>query len=192
MTSTRHKGEETSGSAGAQKDRRRRKTERQLWQALLSLMQEHDWPQITIQAICDRATFYTHYRTKQDLLDAGFAIGTQEAARSVLAGPVVPGRIATLHWLVAHLAGSKTFLRRLRASTAGLAINARFKETVRTMLAQELKRAGLALDATQLTFLTGGVFAVTDRWIEKGGRDRPEMLLQKLHVLAAAVTTARP
>lgn len=185
-----------SGSGTAKADRRSRRTERQLWQALLALLQERDWADITVQLICDRAdvarsTFYTHYRTKQDLLDAGFALGTADAIRDMQDRPADGGRVATVQWLINHLAGSKTFLRRLRSSPAGVAINARFKETVRTLLADELARLGYTSDDSQVTFLAGGVFAVAERWMDTGGHETPEAMADRLQTLMLDVLASR-
>lgn len=55
-------------------DRRIARTRQMLWEALIALIQEKDYAEITIQDIADRAnvnrvTFYLHYRDKQDLLE---------------------------------------------------------------------------------------------------------------------------
>ena len=54
-------------------DRRVLRTRKLLWEALIALIEEKDYSDITIQDIADRAnvnrvTFYLHYRDKQDLL----------------------------------------------------------------------------------------------------------------------------
>jgi len=54
-------------------DRRSLRTRKMLWEALLALIQEKEYSEITIQDIADRAdvnrvTFYLHYRDKKDLL----------------------------------------------------------------------------------------------------------------------------
>lgn len=54
-------------------DRRKRRTRKFLGNALLELVQEKKWDQITIQDITDRAdlnraTFYLHYGSKEELL----------------------------------------------------------------------------------------------------------------------------
>jgi AcrR family transcriptional regulator len=55
-------------------DRRILRTRKLLWEALIALIQEKEYAEITIQDIADRAnvnrvTFYLHYRDKQDLLE---------------------------------------------------------------------------------------------------------------------------
>ena len=58
----------------AKTDRRILRTRSMLWEALIALIQEKDYSEITIQDIADRAnvnrvTFYLHYQDKQDLLE---------------------------------------------------------------------------------------------------------------------------
>jgi AcrR family transcriptional regulator len=60
--------------ASPRNDRRILRTRKMLWEALVSLIKEKDYSEITIQDIADRAnvnrvTFYLHYRDKQDLLE---------------------------------------------------------------------------------------------------------------------------
>jgi AcrR family transcriptional regulator len=55
-------------------DRRILRTRKMLWEALIALIEEKEYSEITIQDIADRAnvnrvTFYLHYRDKQDLLE---------------------------------------------------------------------------------------------------------------------------
>lgn len=59
--------------AAKRMDRRVRRTRNALSRALLSLMQERDYDSVTIQEITDRAdlnraTFYLHYSSKEELL----------------------------------------------------------------------------------------------------------------------------
>src|SRR5882724_5885460 len=59
--------------ADQKNDRRISRTRKHLWEALVALIEEKDYSEITIQDIADRAdvhrvTFYLHYRDKHDLL----------------------------------------------------------------------------------------------------------------------------
>lgn len=58
------------------RDMRVRRTHKFLWEALMSLLTEHDFESITVAAICERAmvhrtTFYKHYEDKNGLLYNG-------------------------------------------------------------------------------------------------------------------------
>lgn len=64
-------------------DLRVRRTRKLLWDALMSLLTEHDFGAITVNNICDKAmihrtTFYNHYEDKYDLLNSGIAEMYQE------------------------------------------------------------------------------------------------------------------
>src|SRR5579884_43250 len=61
----------------AKPDRRVRRTHELLEAALLSLIKEKEFDRISVQEIIDRAnvaraTFYSHYDNKEDLLESGF------------------------------------------------------------------------------------------------------------------------
>lgn len=65
------------------KDRRVRRTQRILHEALISLILDRGYERITVQDILDRAdvgrsTFYTHYRDKDDLLLSSFTAMREE------------------------------------------------------------------------------------------------------------------
>jgi AcrR family transcriptional regulator len=156
-------------------DRRVARTQTALWAALMALLRETDWGRIGVQTICDRAnigrsTFYAHFATKQALLDWGFdqegaAIRDQVLA---LAGTLPPDRLATVDWLVTHMAGAKGFLRHLAASPSGYVIQDRFRRALREVLGTELARRGHSLAPLRLTFLSGGLFAALDDALAKG------------------------
>jgi AcrR family transcriptional regulator len=60
-------------------DRRSLRTRKMLWEALIALIQEKEYAEITIQDIADRAnvnrvTFYLHYRDKRDLLESSVEV----------------------------------------------------------------------------------------------------------------------
>ena len=64
-------------------DRRIIRTRKMLWEALIALIEEKDYSEITIQDIADRAnvnrvTFYLHYRDKQDLLEKSVEVIFEE------------------------------------------------------------------------------------------------------------------
>lgn len=163
-------------------DRRALRSRLAMWDALLALLQDHDWAEISVQMICDhadvaRSTFYAHFQTKQDLLDAGFALGAAEVATEMAALPVDPERLAVLEWLVDHAVSSQGFMRRVRGSAAGQVIMTRFQAMIAQLLAQDLGRRGAVSDA-DLAFVTGGVFASIEAWLASGARDPRRLVLR--------------
>ena len=166
-------------------DRRSIRSRRMLWEALLGLLQSEDWAEISVQKICDRAdvarsTFYAHYQTKQDLLDAGFALGAAEIRHHIAALPANSARLHTLDWLVDHIGASQGFHARVRGTMAGQIILARFRAMTSELLAKDLQRVHLPTSVADLTFIVGGVFATIEAWIAQGCRESKPALTQRL------------
>lgn len=79
------------------KDRRVRRTQRILHEALISLILDQGYERLTVQDILDRAdvgrsTFYSHYRDKDDLLLSSFAAMREELRREL--DSMRPGHVA--------------------------------------------------------------------------------------------------
>ena len=166
-------------------DRRSQRSRRVLWEALLALLQTHDWADITILMICDRAdvgrsTFYAHFPTKQDLLDAGFALGVVEIERQIAAMAAQSGGLHTLNWLVGHIGTSQGFHRRVQGSPAGHVIFSRFRLMTTELLRRDLLRLNQPAADADLTFLIGGIFAAIETWLAQGCRESQTALIQRL------------
>lgn len=132
----------------------------------MSLLQQHDWVEISIRMICDRAdvarsTFYVHFDTKQDLLDAAFSIG----AAQMNLGDNGGGLDGTLFWLADHLGQSRGFHRRLGGSPAGLSIMARFRTLIGRRLAHDLAAEGITPSPATLNFVIGGTLQMIEGWM---------------------------
>jgi AcrR family transcriptional regulator len=180
MPAIRHKGVQITDL-----DRRAARSRRMLWQALLALLQYHDWADISILMICEKAdvarsTFYAHFPTKQDLLDAGIADGAAAIAQSMDDTP-------TLAWLVAHAADSQGFMRRVKGSAAGYAIQARFHAMTQALLRNDLTRLHGAINDADITFIAGGVFATIDAWLAQGCREAEGAMIGRLQGQIGAV-----
>jgi AcrR family transcriptional regulator len=80
------KGEEMSkNSSPPQEDMRIRRTKKQIWEALLTLLQEQTFAATSVSAICEqamvhRATFYSHFADKYALL----GYGMQDAVQTIV------------------------------------------------------------------------------------------------------------
>jgi AcrR family transcriptional regulator len=119
-------------------DPRTRRTRRMLREAVLDLAAEHDFAEITVRDIAaradvNRATFYLHYRNKEDLiaqaLDALFEEFTAEERAFVAAhGEVTPDATPPrLLDLFRHAAERSELYRRLLSETGSSAFAARLR-----------------------------------------------------------------
>jgi AcrR family transcriptional regulator len=83
------KGEEMSkNSSPPQEDMRIRRTKKQIWEALLSLLQEQTFAATSVSAICEqamvhRATFYCHFADKYALLEYGMQGAVQTIVKDL-------------------------------------------------------------------------------------------------------------
>lgn len=89
-------------------DRRVRRTRHLLEAALLSLLKEKEFDSIAVSEILQRAdvgraTFYTHYDNKEDLLESGFdgLLAVLREERRVEPS-LAPGQLSFSHHLLAH------------------------------------------------------------------------------------------
>lgn len=166
-------------------DRRSIRSRTALWQALLALLQQHDWAEISVMMICAqadvaRSTFYAHFQTKQDVLDAAFDAGSAEIERQILSLPQDSTRLHSLDWLVDHVSGSHGFLRRVQGSEAGHAILARFRTMTAALLQRDLQRLAVLVSETDLLFISGGIFAVIEAWVAQNFREPKPALIARL------------
>ena len=75
-------------SSQQSEDLRVRRTQKFLWEALLELLEEHSFEEISVTDICERAmvhraTFYKHYESKQDLVMHGIKSLISQLEREV-------------------------------------------------------------------------------------------------------------
>src|SRR5512138_2534119 len=105
--------QEPGGSVAAKTpDRRVQRTQQLLQTALISLIQEKGFEALSVQEIIDRAnvgraTFYTHYDNKEDLLESGFegllmTLRERQRQARANAGAMEDHLFAFSHHLLAH------------------------------------------------------------------------------------------
>lgn len=181
-------------------DRRILRTRRVLWEALIALMQERDYSEITIQDIADRAdvnrvTFYLHFRDKQDLLlhnvDAIFdelASKTPPLTRENFRTDVPPESMTLVYQYIAEnakfyriLLGEKGIplaVNRLRKYLAELTIQ-RFQ-----MFTAGESKARVSLELVS-QYAAGSIIALISWWLENGMPIPPEEFAHQTLLLTA-------
>ena len=124
-------------------DPRVARSTRALGQALIELIQERDYDEITVQSILDRArvgraTFYSHYRNKDDVLYSAYerVFAAFEQHLQHAGDPPTGRRLFAVEEFASHVAGAGPLLAGLRASgrdvelwLAGIGYAARIIET---------------------------------------------------------------
>jgi len=112
-----------SGRPGAKRkpDRRVLQTRNALGDALVALMLEKSFEDITVQQVLDRAgigrsTFYSHYRDKNDLFFSDVEDFWETVATAISQIPHASERVAPVRELFSHVAEARAFYDALVAS----------------------------------------------------------------------------
>lgn len=170
-------------------DRRVRRTRAALAVAMLELVREKPWDEISVQMITDRAdvarsSFYVHFDNKLALLDQSFVDAMAGISAEVF-GPQFDGEdYRVLAWLVEHIAAEKAFFMTLSSSISGQIVFGRFRVAVQAMLLDELTLNGSDNSKDDVAFVLGGCFALIQDWIKSGAHKPREMLSKSLQSYA--------
>jgi AcrR family transcriptional regulator len=131
-------------------DRRSQRTRNALRNALVELIVERGWDDITVQDVCDhanigRSTFYSHYTGKDALLVGGLEdlqaeLQRQARAKSALPGDQVGGalRFGFVLGLIEHAHEQRKIFRGLIGRRSGYVVQQRFREMVMRLVHGEL------------------------------------------------------
>ncbi len=171
-------------------DRRIKRTHNSLTQALPELMMRYDWDTINVQLLCDhadvsRSAFYTHFKNKAEVLEQCFDRLEQELLEPANARGL--DKHATLMFipnLLGHVETHCDLLQRNTSSAAGLVILNRFKSLVKQLAATEFNQSKqYKLKRDQLTFITGGIFAMLEQWNDEQCRTSVKTLTSRIDTL---------
>lgn len=156
-------------------DRRTHRTRRALRDALLSLMLEKGWDELSVQDICARAdigrsTFYLHFPNKEELL-----IGSLDDLRGALSAAATAGTsadpmrpLAFVRGLLDHLDEQRRLCRAIFGRRSAYAVKMRFREMVAKLFADNLAKqapAGWQREATA-RYLSGALVETLAWWID--------------------------
>ncbi|MFQ5400242.1 MAG: TetR/AcrR family transcriptional regulator [Anaerolineae bacterium] len=170
-------------------DRRIQRTRRALFSALMELMLERGYSEITVSDITERAnvgraTFYLHYRDKDDLLASNLeALFTEVADRirpllkpSLLAGDTIQGRIlfeeaqqnSDLYHMILNGQGGIMLYLRLQSRIVAL-----MEDMLEKMIMGGESPIELSLMAN---YLTGVFLALVKWWLDEGMARSPDYM----------------
>jgi AcrR family transcriptional regulator len=149
-------------------DRRVVKTTTALREALVNLILERGWDDISVQDVCDRAdvgrsTFYTHFADREDLLLSGF--NDLKKALRAARGLGDPRRALRFsRGLLLHAADNRRLFRALVGKRSGQAVLQRFRELVLDLTAEELPARLTGVERTMTAHYLGGAFIELLTW----------------------------
>ena len=146
-------------------DRRIARTKNMLWEALLALLQKHEWDDVNVQMICDeadvaRSSFYVHFGNKAALLDHGFDREMTTLAARIAAHEAPAVQFAVLDWLASHVSANPGFMAKSLRARSGQALLSRFHDALCTALKLELGHKRLPVNPDKVTFVIGGCLSV--------------------------------
>ncbi len=172
-------------------DRRVLKTRAALRDAMLALMVSRGWDEMNIQEICDwanvgRSTFYTHYRSKDELLSEGL-----NDLRDMLATQSADGHGAAFQFLSAlldHMAQQRDVFKAAIGRRSGHGVTRRFKEMVYQLVEGDLKKRHhpAAKNLWLTKYLAGGIVEVMVWWVDTAKPPSIREMERRLNEVSAA------
>ncbi|MDO8284872.1 MAG: TetR/AcrR family transcriptional regulator [Rhodoferax sp.] len=161
-------------------DRRSQRTRDALRGALVDLIAERGWDDITVQDVCDhanigRSTFYSHYTGKDALLvggledlQAGLQRQAQARAASAAGADAVTG-FGFVLGLIEHAHEQRKIFRGLIGRRSGHVVHQRFREMVLRLVHDELPQSAqgaLPRDAAA-RWLSAAFVELLSWWVEQ-------------------------
>ncbi len=168
-------------------DRRTLRTRQALHQALIGLVLERGYDQITVADIADaanvgRSTFYAHFTDKADLLRHGISY-----LSAMLKEPPdkESGPLGFSRFLTEHLRDQKKLQRALVQSSAGSIVIGSLREAICDVLRRGLQvERGKVPDEVEVQFVAGAYLAVITWWLDRGAKESPAAIHERFRSIA--------
>lgn len=173
-------------------DRRVRRTRDALGDALVALLQEKPFDEVTVQDVLDRAgvgrsTFYVHYRDKEDLFMSDADEFFERISNHLSRHKDPSDRVAMVGEFFAHVAQMRQFLTSLMTSGRFHDVMELAKEHIARGIEQRLAELprGRAIPAGQRAAMAhahaGALFSLMQWWIDHDMRESPEQMDELFH-----------
>jgi AcrR family transcriptional regulator len=183
------------GAKTKKTDRRVRRTRDALGSALVDLMHQKPFAEITVQEVLARArvgrsTFYTHYRDIKDLFLSDADEFFEAMAALLSRRGEAPGRVAPVREMFAHVAEVRQFHAALMASGMAEDImelgRSHFARGIEQRLEDSPEGSGLPADERRAIShgLAGAMLSMLTWWIQQGMPATPERMDDMFHRLA--------
>jgi AcrR family transcriptional regulator len=168
-------------------DKRIQRTHERLRAALVSLILERGWDDVSVMDVCDKAevgrsTFYIHFADKEDLLVSGFDQLLEHLQRERRRAE---GTFAFADALIVHASENVKLFRALVGRKSGQVVQRRMRDVIYKVVEAEL--ASLGFDPSQRNvaakFVSGGLFELLIGWLEASRRSNPNALVAAFQAL---------
>lgn len=166
-------------------DRRKRRTQRQLAEALFALIQEKDYADLTVQEIAERAdvgraTFYMHYRDKDALLDDAVMAEYRQMADTLGMSRDDPTRPVPARLLFEHVGQRADIFRLLLGGLGQTRVYFRTREVLTQFVMIQLRFHRAETDDMPLEWvalhIAGSLLTLLHGWLEAGMPHPPEVM----------------
>lgn len=174
-------------------DRRIVRTRDTLGDALVALIREKPFDEITVQNVLDRAgvgrsTFYVHFRDKDDLFLSDVEDFFELCSNLLTQRGAPPKRLLPVQELLTHIRQVRDFhaalVRAGKANDVWLLGRGYFARSIE----ERLKLAGVKMEPAQRSAqayaLAGSFFSLLDWWIDKGMKADPKDIDALFHRMA--------
>ena len=179
--------------AAPKTDRRILRTRNMLGDALVALLQERNFDEITVQDVLDRAgvgrsTFYVHYRDKNDLFLSDVEDFFEHCSTVLKRQNASPKRLLPVRELFAHIREMHEFYAAVARSGKMNDVHVLGRGIFARSIEDRLGAAGVKIDSVQRSAkahaLAGSFFSLLDWWIDKGMKADPKEMDVLFHRLA--------
>ena len=174
-------------------DRRILRTRDTLGDALVALMQEKDFDEITVQEVLDRAgvgrsTFYVHYRDKNDLFLSDVEDFLEKLSTVLKRRGASAQRLVPVQELFTHIRERHEFYAAMVRSGKVNDVHALGRGYFARSIEERLQAANVKSEAVRRTAqahaLAGSLFSLLDWWIDKGMKVDPQEMDDLFHHMA--------
>jgi AcrR family transcriptional regulator len=174
-------------------DRRIVRTRDTLGDALIALMQEKTFEDITVQQVLDRAgvgrsTFYAHYRDKDDLLLSDVEEFLEGFSKTLERQGASPSRLLPVQEFFTHMRDARHFHGVLVKSGKVNEVLALARGLFARSIEARLQKAGVHVEPSHRSAhahaLAGSFLSLLEWWMDKGMKADPKEMDEVFHRMA--------
>lgn len=168
-------------------DRRVRRTRNALGDALLALIQEKKFADITVQQVLDRAgvgrsTFYKHFQDKDDLFLSDLEDFFEAFSTLLIRYKETSKRVAPVRELFSHVGENRNLHSALAAADKLQDFQEMAQEYFARGIAQRLQQLGSpSQSAATAQALAGSLLSLMTWWLRSGSKSSPEEMDDLYH-----------